>query len=569
MNKPICFLLKAKQPTDAQLKAGNYPKKKLSYRGLTITIETPANTTRSGTDRNGHEWSTKMQNDYGYINRTEGVDGDHVDCYIGPNDAAEQVYIVHQRKAGDWEAYDEDKVMLGFDSEEEAKEAYLKHYDDPRFLGPVTAMPFDEFKEKVLATMEKPAMIKSQIVFFKSMVQPHLRRMKDGRVVPVGSYENNRSKHVELTAEEKARQGDLLAQGDTVTESRQEMIDEHEHLVDVLNSPSHKDDKAEAKKQAAELAEYKGEPRVKLSKDDIMNHDAYGSMFVEDEDGNRFRIHSARQDYAVAHPVVDGYAQVSADTAVKFHLNSETASAYPERNHSQLYRKLTPSERGEKFSVQTLGKTNDGATQLKASEVSFGDIKDKIGRSLAVHEWDVDNGGKVKAQVKVTTRGGEIKTAYLHVTVAQPNGKWKYYREQPDGSYKVVSAGQSGKPEELPSSSQAFDSDAWDKARDEKIAQSREAGYTHLDKLEPTVEAMRGKRIQYVHDNGVTGVVRTVDNGGNVYVDWSDDYSAEKEMASPVRDGKRTVMRSSLGRGDLKDYRVRPSKIVVRAKDIN
>lgn len=535
MSKTICFLLKAKQPTDAQLQAGNYPKKKLAYRGLTITIENPAGSSRSGKDRDGHEWTTHMKNDYGYINRTEGVDGDHVDCYIGPDDSAESVYIVHQRKAGDWKSYDEDKAMLGFESEQEATQAYLKHYDDPRFLGPVTSMPFNEFKEKVLATMEKPAMIKSQIVFEKSLVQPHLRRMKTGRVVSVGGYENNRSKQVELTPEEKARQGDLLAVGDTVTESRAEMIREHEHLVDVLNSPSHEDDKAEAKKQAAELAEYKGagveswDPesakvsmtrdqfvdatiaqikakreargerpftgfmgdtendfrrdagiawdransvrndvnRVKLSKDDIMNHDAYGSMFVEDEDGNRFRIHSARQDYAVAHPVVNGAAQVSADTAVKFHLNPETASAYPERNHSQLYRKLSPSERGEEFSVPK------------------------------------------------------------------------------------------------------FDSDSWNKARDEKIAQSREAGYTHLDKLEPTVEAMRGKRIQYVHDNKVTGVIRTVDNSGNVYVDWSDEYSADKEMASPARDGKRTVMRSSLGRGDLKDYRVRPSKIVVRASAIN
>lgn len=259
MSKTICFLLKAKQPTDAQLQAGNYLKKKLAYRGLTITIENHAGSSRSGKDRDGHEWTTHMKNDYGYINRTEGVDGDHVDCYIGPDDSADSVYIVHQRKAGDWKSYDEDKVMLGFESEQEATQAYLKHYDDPRFLGPVTSMPFDEFKEKVLATMEKPAMIKSQIVFEKSLVQPHLRRMKTGRVVSVGGYENNRNKQVELTPEEQARQGDLLAAGDTVTESRQELIDEHEHLVDVLNSPSHEDDKAEAAKQAAELAEYKSD----------------------------------------------------------------------------------------------------------------------------------------------------------------------------------------------------------------------------------------------------------------------------------------------------------------------
>ena len=37
-----------------------------------------------------------------------------------------------------------------------------------------------------------------------------------------------------------------------------EMVEEHKHLVNVLRSPSHKDDKKEAKKQAKELKEYKG-----------------------------------------------------------------------------------------------------------------------------------------------------------------------------------------------------------------------------------------------------------------------------------------------------------------------
>lgn len=430
MNKTICFLLKAKQPTEAQLQAGNYLKKKLAYRGLTITVENPAGSSRSGKDRDGHEWTTHMQNDYGYINRTEGIDGDHVDCYIGPKDDAENVFIVHQRKAGDWEKFDEDKAMLGFESEKEAVDAYLKHYDDPRFLGPVTAMPFAEFKEKVLATLEKPAMIKSQIVFVKSLVQPHLRRMKDGRVVSVGGYENNRSKQVELTEEERKRQGDLLA-GDTVTESRQELIDEHEHLVDVLNSPSHADDKVEAQKQAEELKEYK-----------------------------------------------DG---------------ADKANDDPEAEIRAMW-------------------TEQGVSKGRQDELI--------------------------AQVAAKAKPGAMV-----------------------GPFRI--------PEEAPKQeADTFDSADWNKARDERIAESRHAGYVHLDKLEPTVEAMRGKRIQYVHDNLVTGAIRTVDNGGNVYVDWSDDYSAEKEMASPVRDGKRTVMRSSLGPTDLKDYRVRPSKIVVRAKDI-
>lgn len=85
----------------------------------------------------------------------------------GPNQEATHAYIVHQRKAGHWQAFDEDKVMLGFDSEEAATQAYLLHYDDPRFLGPITAMPMEAFKEKVLATQGRSRMIKA-VLFLKA-----------------------------------------------------------------------------------------------------------------------------------------------------------------------------------------------------------------------------------------------------------------------------------------------------------------------------------------------------------------------------------------------------------------
>lgn len=154
-------------PSPAQIKAGNYKKKHIRFQGLEISIENPRGSVRSGTDRNGHAWRTRMRWDYGYIRGSKGVDKDHVDCYVGPNADAAIAYVVHQRKAGDWDHFDEDKVMLGFDSEAAAKAAYLAHYDDSRFLGPVTAMPMDEFKRKVLATSERPRMIKTMVLFFK------------------------------------------------------------------------------------------------------------------------------------------------------------------------------------------------------------------------------------------------------------------------------------------------------------------------------------------------------------------------------------------------------------------
>lgn len=147
--------------SEAQARAGNYAKRKVRWNGLTISIENEAGTVRSGTGPGGKEWNTRMVYPYGYVNRSEGVDGDQVDVYLGPAPDAPMVYVVHQRRAGDWEKYDEDKCMLGFASEGDAMAAYLAQYSDPRFLGPITAMPVSEFVAKVRATFESPAMIKA------------------------------------------------------------------------------------------------------------------------------------------------------------------------------------------------------------------------------------------------------------------------------------------------------------------------------------------------------------------------------------------------------------------------
>lgn len=155
------------EPDQKQADASRYNKPKVKWRGLTIAIENPAGSVRRGTNRHGDTWEIRMKFDYGEIMRTEGVDGDPVDVIVGPNPDAPMVYVVHQRKFGDWKNYDEDKCCIGFDSEEDAKAGFLSNYNDPRFLGPITAMPIDKFVAKVRATKNKPAMIKSMVLFFR------------------------------------------------------------------------------------------------------------------------------------------------------------------------------------------------------------------------------------------------------------------------------------------------------------------------------------------------------------------------------------------------------------------
>ena len=120
-----------------------------TFQGMNISIENKKGSIRRGTDSDGHKWAIKMHYDYGYIRGTEGADGDHVDCYLGGNEGAKKVYIIHQKIPGT-DKYDEDKCMLGFDTLEEAKAAYLKQYDKPGFFGGIDTVSVEVFKEKVL-----------------------------------------------------------------------------------------------------------------------------------------------------------------------------------------------------------------------------------------------------------------------------------------------------------------------------------------------------------------------------------------------------------------------------------
>lgn len=122
------------------------------FRGLDIAIENEKGSVRRWYDPAGKEAGhTVMVWPYGYIRLTEGTDGDHVDVYLGPDEDAENVFIVDQMRKPDFKTFDEQKVMLGFKSAADAKAAYLRQYNDPRFFGSMKAMPFEEFKMKVLS----------------------------------------------------------------------------------------------------------------------------------------------------------------------------------------------------------------------------------------------------------------------------------------------------------------------------------------------------------------------------------------------------------------------------------
>lgn len=117
-------------PTDKQKEAGNYKKGHVKIGSFNISIEQPKGSVRSGVDANGKKWETTMQNTYGYIRGTEGVDGDHIDVFLSDDIDGwdgNKVFVVDQYNEDG--SFDEHKVMLGFNTTAEAYGAYLSNYD--------------------------------------------------------------------------------------------------------------------------------------------------------------------------------------------------------------------------------------------------------------------------------------------------------------------------------------------------------------------------------------------------------------------------------------------------------
>jgi len=165
--------------------------------GLDISIENKKGSVRSGTDKDGREWKTKMHYPYGYIKGTIGKDKQHLDAYIGNNKNSDVVYIVHQNDPVSRQ-YDEDKVMVGFNSADEAKKAYMNQYDRPGFFGSMTEMGMDEFKEKIFSDKWKGSMIKSlggdrMGVLLANKNDGSLILIK-GKKMPIGTVSKGRKK---------------------------------------------------------------------------------------------------------------------------------------------------------------------------------------------------------------------------------------------------------------------------------------------------------------------------------------------------------------------------------------
>jgi hypothetical protein len=112
--------------TPAQQAANNAKLGEADFQGLTVKVENPQGSVRSGVSEDQTPWSTLMTEHYGYIKGTKGADAAGVDTFVGPAVNSPKAFVVDQASPDG--KFDEHKVMLGFNTLEEAKAAYYDNY---------------------------------------------------------------------------------------------------------------------------------------------------------------------------------------------------------------------------------------------------------------------------------------------------------------------------------------------------------------------------------------------------------------------------------------------------------
>lgn len=136
--------LKIAEPSSVTAGKNKTAKKQIMFAGLPVGVEYEVG------DLKKHEDGTQSTYwySYGFIKNTKAPDGGSIDVYLGWDQHADNVYVVKQLKKDG--TYDEDKVMLGFPSEQYARNAYLTQYP-LSFFGGIRHIPSDAFKSRYVA----------------------------------------------------------------------------------------------------------------------------------------------------------------------------------------------------------------------------------------------------------------------------------------------------------------------------------------------------------------------------------------------------------------------------------
>lgn len=156
---------------------------KSSFHGITIVREYSPGETRHGV-KYGKKWERLMHNEYGSFPDTKGADGEELDYYMGPNKASMKVFVLNQVRQETGE-FDEHKLMLGFDSMEDALAAYLKHYPSGRNVGPIVEKDIEWLKGWMKSS-------KAERILTKEWLAEKHPRDSDGKFITLDNHSQRR-----------------------------------------------------------------------------------------------------------------------------------------------------------------------------------------------------------------------------------------------------------------------------------------------------------------------------------------------------------------------------------------
>lgn len=121
----------------------------IAYQGIPIAVENRKGDTRSGTDRDGKPWRVTMGGHYGEI-VNGGTDNtrEKRDVYVLDKGDASEAHIIGQLHPDSGE-FDEEKIILGASSQDEAVRFYKGQYDRPGFFGGCCTLSLGELKRRL------------------------------------------------------------------------------------------------------------------------------------------------------------------------------------------------------------------------------------------------------------------------------------------------------------------------------------------------------------------------------------------------------------------------------------
>ena len=503
--------------SEAQIAAGNYSKPSSVVNGITVRYENPKGSTRSGVDSDGVVWSTTMKHDYGHDDRVVGADGDKLDIFVGDHPASSKIFVIDQQNQDG--SFDEHKVILGARSEDEARKTYLANYESGwTGLGDITELTREQYDAWTAGgrVSEPISLGKNDVVTLSDAGQPVKVQLISADEIGSGKKPGNG--YYALTKQDAGIISAIGAALGVRTAFFRGV------------TPGFSPDGIYTQGNTVLMGESysRGPLSVFLHEFTHLlegsNPKAYGSLMavirsrVADPKGYRADYYGKQ------------YAEQKSDTALS----------------DDELRELIGDLGGDMMNDAAFWGDVFADIQAKHGKEAQGIIA-KLAEFLdsLIQKAIASIPQKAFGASKFVNEASEIREAFRTAVTS--------YMEENGFQYNGA-ASDIAKAAQMMAEQKPFDSAAWNKERDDRIKASKAAGNKHLDQVPAYVETMRGKTVYNVHDPKERGTIRTVDNRGNVYVNWADQYSADKNLASPSMEGNTKVFQTTLGRTDLKDY---------------